>query len=244
MVIELSRSSQMSDETPVVLNDDQKKKLKDKMQELFHSLIFLQEMVGKDELTVSTRCSTVGCAENWMGELAAITGYDSDIQKEKEERSHKIRAANTEIRRLEELVGSERGLDGIAEKLSLVKKNFDDHWKSMGFCLTYSTPIDNERPGGWDAGHGRIYFYATLSTHMDRRRDDDPEGLELFLGEPSMPQVLDTPENREYIVSGLQTKYPSLEVLSWSIVQCYGRGCTDMQIRDLVIRIQDITEME
>jgi len=246
-MIKLSTSEQMNDETLVELTDEKKEQLKDRIAEISSSLSLLIHLVNQDELKISNRFSILGCVENYIGELASIVGYDSDIEKEQQRRSERIKNANIEIRRLEELVGSERGLDGIAEKLSKLSKDFHDNWKSMGFNLAYDSPMNEENPGGWGAGYGAINYYARLSTYITSRNSKDcKEYLDLFEaeGDSGHPQVLDTIKNREFIANSLQEKYPSLEILSWEIVQCYGRGSTDMQIRGLKIRIQDISDME
>jgi len=241
MTIQLTRSQQLSDDTLVELTSEQKGTVTQKVTNAIGALKFIHELVERDELKVQNRFSVIRSVEMYLQELATTLGYDSDLKKEAQDRSADIRSANQEIRRLEALVGSERGLDGIAEKLSLLNQNFQDYWrKIMGMGIVYSHPGNSEKPGGWSGSYGTTEFFARLSTMIDNTGEGDVLGLEIAQNHPA---VLDTPQNRQLIEDALQEKYPSLEIKSWEIVQCY--GCDKrMQIRGLDICIQDIREME
>jgi hypothetical protein len=253
-MIDLKTDGRLDDETPVELNADQLQVAEKEVQEIWTALTFLADNLK--DLTVSTRHSSMGCIESFFARLSQAVGYDGDIKKAKDGRNTEIREKNIEIRRLENLVGQNRGVDGVAESLSLCSQNFNKYWKKIGFTLVYDHPSE-EKCGGFGAGWGRIYYRAhlasMLNTHIDSHTDtpvSDAEEKGIFIEDMKKlldlgtedryhHLVFDTKKSRNHIESKLKERFPSLTVTDWHIQELRGH----MTIRSLNIKIENIEEM-
>jgi hypothetical protein len=198
----------------------------------------------------------MGCIESFVARLGKAVGYDGVIEKQKEERFAEIREKNIEIRRLEQLVGQSRGVDGVAESLSLCSQNFNKYWKKIGFTLVYDHPSE-EKCGGFGAGWGKIYYRAHLATMLNTWIDSHTETpvsdaekkgifiedmkklVDLVAEDKYHHLVLDTEKSRNYIESKLRERFPSLTITDWHIQEIRGH----MTIRSLNIKIDNIEEM-
>lgn len=236
MAIELTSDPAMHDESPVELNDDQREVIKKNLGELSMAISFLVDTINSGKLTVSTRHSVCRCIENWASSLTKACGGDSEIDARRKEESAHIRKANLEIHRLEQLIGSNRGFDGIPETMSVMSQTFKDYWELMGFSLVYDSPHRSTigEGGGFQGCHGHLYYHAACVTSLDSMRGDESAPvtakkkqqefvenmaakLDLFGEGRHDRYVLDTPKNRKYIQKALLARFPSLTVEEWCV---------------------------
>lgn len=260
------------DETLVELNADQLEVAKKEVGELWMVLKMLHEGIEKGTLTAGLRNTYCSCLESFATRLNKAIGHDSDLEKQHMENAKFVREANIEIARLERLVGSSRGLEGVADMLTLMRDNFGTFWRDecpCG-CLVYDTPGYGAGGGRGDGGgfypsRGELRYTAELApgfNEFERSFSDTPvsdkenqknwldeisQHLDLYRNGSSSrdAEMLDTPRNRAYVTKLLQDRFPSLVVNAWGIQSVYGedRDTGLMQIRHLKITIHNVEEM-
>jgi hypothetical protein len=266
-MIDLKFDPALSDETPVELNQNQKSTALNEIMQSIHALKYLHELIAKNQLTVATRVATMGCSESYLQSVSEALGYNGDLAKQKEERHSQLKAANTEIRRLEALVGSSKPMDGLPELLSNLTKTFKDYWQEeLGLGSVYDSPLDDDdKHGGIGAGWGRAYYDAVLHCSFDVlgrssiRYSKTPESdkeeqkewfeqmnkqLDLHIEDNDYAQLKDTPRNRKWIAKKLIKRFPSLEITGWTIKQGWKAPEGTYIIRSLRIRINNLDDLK
>ena len=268
----ISMGSSHDDETPVELNDDQLAVAKKEIGELWMVLKALNDHIENDTFTVSIRDSHCGCLEAFATRLNKAVGHDGDLETKRFEDTKYVREANIEIRRLEGLVGSSRGFDGVPDMIGLMRDNFRTFWtEGPCGCLVYDQPghgangAGSGEGGGFFPARGELWYTAELVpgfNEFDRSMSDTPVsdkrnqrnwleeiGQEVDLYQESRStrdaQMLDTPKNRAYVENRLKERFPSLVINAWGICSVYSGGAEhhQMQIRWVKITIKNCEEM-
>jgi hypothetical protein len=258
------------DETLVELNADQLAVAKKEIGELWMVLKSLSDHIEKNEFTVAIRNSHCGCLEAFATRFNTAVGYDSDLEAQRFENAKFVREANIEIARLERLVGSSRGFDGVPDMIGLMRTNFRDWWCD-GPCgsLVYDTPghgaAGRGDGGGFYPCQGELRYTAELLpgfNEFENSMSDTPvtdkenqknwldrigEEIDLYREGNSNrdAQMLDTPKNRAYVTKRLRDRFPSVRIDGWGVCSVYGKERDEdlMQIRYIKITIQKAEEM-
>jgi hypothetical protein len=241
MATTLQMDPRSQDESPVQLTPDQKTHALKSLTEAMQTLHFLKGYLQEEKLTVGMRLCLCNLSESHVVEMATTLGYESDLAVQRERMHAEVRTANGEIRRLEKLVGSSRGFDGVPELMSRMSERMSGLWKGMGFSLVYDSPHGSSRGegGGFSAGYGHLRYHATLSCSLDpfsrafsKTPVTDAEEEEIFhqrIAEQydvvqiersrDYPALLDTERNKLELERRLKAALPSLEVHGWNLRQ-------------------------
>lgn len=252
-----------NDETPVPLTPDAESVALKALVETMDVLRQIHTDVRTRTVKAGMRTTLCGLLEYQLAHLFKAVGYDGALAAEVAGRNQAVREANAEIRRLEQLVGSSRGFDGVPELLSAMSREMRDFWKSQGFSLVYDSPgSPRGEGGGFSASGGCLLYRATLSLGLDwiARMDSatpvtdqlteagfiEQMGQRFDLGqEPSWSRdwyLLDTERNRATVRGVLKERFPSLMVVSWNS-RHFGRDDQRFTLWGCDILLRDCSEL-
>jgi hypothetical protein len=229
--MEIKSNRQFSDITPVKLTAEQIKEATNRIGELIGVCGFLRDSLSR--LNAEIRTSTLSCAEHYLSDLTRVLGYDSVLATEMEERVVEVREKNTEIRRLEQLIGSQ-SVETLPYQLSAMTDNFDKFWTDLGFLISHAR---------FTGSYGNARFRAELSCLLCDREERETS-VELtkvldIIQHGSEMRVKDTIHNRDWIKGILLKRFPSIEISGWEIQGWRG----EETIRECKIVIRDLSEL-
>lgn len=195
-MIRMSESSQ--DDTIVQMDADQLAVAKKEIGEIWSVLKSLSHHIEKGDFTVAIRDSHCGCLESFAARFCKAVGHDEDIEKQRWENARAVREANLEIRRLEQLVGSSRGFDGVPDMIALMRESFKDFWWNAPCgSLVYDSPghgaAGSGNGGGFYPARGQLWFTAELIPGFSG------EGDEYFDSSMSDTPVSDKEKKKNWI---------------------------------------------
>lgn len=121
------------DNTPVALEEKAVKDALKLISGIIGSLDFFKAQIKNNELVQSDIETHLFLAEHYLADLAKAVGYDSVLAKEVEERYREIREKNTEIMRLEGLLGSGVSAESVTSAMRKYEDVFHAWYKSEGF---------------------------------------------------------------------------------------------------------------
>ena len=219
-------SDSRDDETPVVLDQDQKALFKKASEEILGALGWLQDSQNGrgDKLTVSIRSTAMSVLEMYVTNLGNALGYPTDIEARRVADMANIRSANARIRELESQLADRLPPDALKGIIDRVHQTISKFWDNLGFTLVKITlgrcvislefcitidqfaPTFSEKPVTEQREK-----YARVTEMIE-------SGLEVVQVRGDGPAVLDTPGNRAWILTEIRKQFPSFSLFKWDSV--------------------------
>lgn len=115
---------------PVEINKDE---LAKKVDKAIFALGYLKELRQKDKLEkgfCATMCTNI---ESYTRDLLNALDYDSQLERDTQERVQKIRAVNLENRELRKQLGEKVSSEDVRECLKNIEKTIREWWREEGF---------------------------------------------------------------------------------------------------------------
>ncbi|MCE3203428.1 hypothetical protein [Paenibacillus sonchi] len=123
----------MENGTKFILNPDQKAVALKTLKDMLFAVKQLHDWISTDELTQEMAGILPSLMEDHFTDISKLLDYESTLTKEKEERHERIRQANARIRELEQQMGEQKPIDGLAEQLEYLARSVSDWWDGYGF---------------------------------------------------------------------------------------------------------------
>lgn len=209
-----------SSDEPIELNADQKSTAIQYINDIFGALVYLKEQIVADKIQVNTRYNSIGIAKYKIQDLHELLGGEDDIKQDEERRNLSLRHANIENARLRDQLGKSVTTQAIASKLNLLKQDFYDFWKNLGFL--YSTIQ-------FSSGHDTAYLTCELSCYINNHissmtqtpvsdkkdLDERIEQLKQKIETDKIPTglvMIDSEKNRNWVIETLKNRFPSCRI--------------------------------
>ncbi|WPS85621.1 hypothetical protein SMD22_00750 (plasmid) [Brevibacillus halotolerans] len=234
----------------VVLNANQKESVLRSLRKLFYTTQTLSEWIKDDSFQIDMYGKMVGLLECYYSDIAEILNYESYLTKERENRHKEIRDVLTRNSELQQMLASQKPMDGLREQLDYLSKKVIDWWNSDGF---YHVSEFRFYPSGYATMEFCFmldYCYSMSKTPVSDRLAKQQyveklkeEGYEIIDIEGEGLQVLDTPNNRTLLRKLLLSRFPSMKI------NCFGNHAVgkndDIYVLDRVkatiYELKDIT---
>jgi hypothetical protein len=117
----------------VVLIPDEKESTINTLRHLLGAGSTLLDMLKDDKLTNEMQASLMFLLDNHFLELVEPLKYEDERKRMQDDRLEGIREANRKVRELEEMIGSNRPVDGLKQKLKFLHDTVDKWWDTYGF---------------------------------------------------------------------------------------------------------------
>jgi len=239
------------DETLVQLDADAKEFVLRQAAEICSAVSFLHKQIKDDQASTNLVRSVIGIAEHSIADISPKLGYDSLLAIELEQRNKHIRDANIRIRELEEMLGANRPLDGLAEQVRVLNKTAEKFWRNQGFG-GYIHDFNVTSHGGihmklgfsiCELGHLINDHPVTERKSLQQRIDSLKErGFDLLkMDTDNNYAMADNDNNRLKLLLVIKTQYPSAKVISFnnSLAE---HNKDDYYIREIDIRVHDVRD--
>lgn len=240
---ELTTPKNMRDDTPVKLTPDQREVTLKMTREIAGVASWIADLIKREQFTVSNRSTSVGLLVHYVRDIGKAVGHDADIAVEREHDLATIRALHGEIADLRHQIGESAPVEGMSERLSLIGRDIDEWWRGLGFCLheinirpsSHRTWVNAEFSTMLDDGVTTFSETPVSDREHARTRLDElrSSGLDVHVGEDrEYPKVVDTPASREWIMTRLRERFPSVRLWKWKALTLGERSRPDAsQIR-------------
>lgn len=236
----------------IALDEDKKAASLLAIAETYHALQFVQDAIKSDRLTVGTRHNGFGLAKIQFDKLHALLDVEEDERQRKELNERLLRRANAEIHRLNEELGKKASVEGLANKLHQLNQMIYTWWQELGFTYCKSMIVAHFQGATFD-----VDFSVSVDRHLnhterentpvssrqakDSKIDSMKSELDL-LNDNGEIYVLDHPQNREWIISRIQDRFPNARIANWESCSIRNNN-REFQIRRVKAFI-DLTDIE
>lgn len=192
------------------------------VNDIIHSMSFFLENLANWELQKDDVKTFMGLFESYFTELSPLVGYDSVLVQERKGRNAKIRELNTEIARLQSLIGQEISPEAVSGFLRNCDNIFRAWYGSLGFryaslerfsfCGVFYE-FSDEIDYGADDGLSSMEDLAK-KMQSDHIILAEQEGWDItrdkFHG-----TLLDTDRNKQMVQSLFQSSFPGCDIVEY-----------------------------
>ena len=209
----------------------------------------LRENINANNLTEEMRDCLVSILNSCALNCSEMLAYDSKNSVESKIRDNMFKTINEEVRSLRKQLLKNNKSDGITEFLIELESALYKWWKSNGFSVITDTSF------GAYGFNGEFSLDISLISFMSTRPVTDSEckqsklekmveeGYELVKESRTCYELLDTPKNRELIISLLKNKFPSVKIMRWNNVLASNES-DKFILRGFEAYIKDLSEIE
>lgn len=228
---------QHTDSTKLILTAEQILTARNAAKEITGHVNRVVDHASRNILRVDIRYNCLSLVRNFFNKMAVALGHDEDISADEANQTKIIQALNEELREIKAKMGQDLPIEGISHKLYEMHSNVYEYWKSLGFLNLEGEFIPNSR---------NTYFKAEFSLIANRMDDEGKaidrsakEGLQIITKEHDS-DVIDSTENKNWIVNKLRAKFPSFTPNFWEVFHKRANGPVLWKLKGTI----DASEMQ
>lgn len=207
----------------IELSPDDRARVLSKIKSAVGALSHLNDEVKVSKCKVCTRHNTLYIVQHALRDMGEALGHEDDQKQNDESTLIHLRAANQEVHDLKQKLGQGITNHAAGLRLGQICSSIYDWWQELGFSYSKQSvsaskwgasivcefSVDVDRfVGSMDPTP------VTSQAKLDKKKDYLAESLFLVPEERHSDRlvVLDCPENREWILTQLRTKYEKIRI--------------------------------